>query len=103
MAQDRPTRLLYGGYRYIRVPFGYPNAHQKRGMSGAAYIQEHVYKAQEALGRPLGKDEYVHHFNLNKLDNRNENLMICSNSYHRWLHERMGLAWAQEHLQGAPA
>ena len=33
--------------------------------------------------------EVVHHINGNPSDNRNENLLVCSASYHHWLHEEM--------------
>jgi hypothetical protein len=46
----------------------------------------HVLIAEKALGRSFKKGELTHHFNENKTDNRNCNLTICRQSYHRWLH-----------------
>lgn len=45
--------------------------------------------AEDVLGRSLKKDEIIHHINGNRQDDRKENLMICSRSYHMELHQRM--------------
>lgn len=52
-------------------------------------ISGHVLIAEKALGRKLPKKSEVHHFNEDKTDNRNENLVICpSSAYHNLLHRR---------------
>jgi len=60
---------------------------------------EHVRIAERVLGRRLRRGEVVHHVNLNGLDNRHRNLLICTQAYHAWLHQRMAHKWAEEHLQ----
>ena|SRR6266568_1279008 len=76
-----------GRHRYIRINIG-------RGERQ----DEHVVKAEKALGRPLKPNECVHHLNMNKTDNRNSNLLICTRGYHTWLHFEMSRRYAQEHF-----
>lgn len=64
---------IQNGYRFIK---------QKDG----SYKQEHRIIAEKALGRLLNQDEHVHHINGDRIDNRNENLLICDIAYHSWLH-----------------
>lgn len=84
-----PEHHLWKGGRskrgnYIAV---YSPGHH-RAMAGG-YVYEHVLIAERALGRPLDSKHPVHHFNENKTDNANTNLVICeSHAYHKHLHVR---------------
>ncbi len=60
-----------------------------RAGTNAPARLEHVLIAEKALGKRLPKGVLVHHVNEVKTDNRPENLVICTISYHTLIHQRM--------------
>lgn len=68
---------LKSGYVLLRVD-DYPNVNIK------GYVLEHVYIMSKYIGRPLTKQETVHHKNGIRNDNRLENLEL----------------WASKHVPG---
>jgi hypothetical protein len=61
------------GYIWVLTPADSPYASMR---NHANYIPEHRLVMAESLGRPLTKDETVHHKNGNRTDNRLENLEL---------------------------
>jgi hypothetical protein len=68
-----------------RVDNGYITVCHGKGLRK----KEHVLIAEKILGRALNKNEVVHHIDGNTLNNKNDNLLICTRSYHTWLHWRI--------------
>ena len=70
---------------------GYLLTHQPNHpyATSGGYVLKHRLIAEKALSRYLKPGEIVHHLNEIRDDNRNCNLLICTQSYHKWLHARM--------------
>lgn len=72
-------KIVKGGYLKIRVP-DHPRA-DHRGM-----VLEHIVVAEQTIGRPLYKNEQVHHINGIRTDNRPENLEVMDGIEHNRMH-----------------
>ena len=75
---------IHHGYVRIRTPKDCLSSGDSNG-----YIREHDYIMEKHIGRPLRKDEVVHHINGVKDDNRIENLMLLTNSEHMKIHSEI--------------
>ncbi len=85
------------GYWLIYRP-GHPNA-QKSQKSQKGRIFEHVFIMSEHLGRPLKKDETVHHKNGIRDDNRVENLELWKKGQPPGSRAEDKLKWAKDLLE----
>ena len=63
-------RYKTGGYWFVKAE-GNPRA-ATRG-----YMYEHIFEAEKKLGRPIEKHERVHHIDLDKLNCKHNNLLVC--------------------------
>jgi len=63
-------------YGRIKWKSGYVGILVGQGKSGGKYVMEHRLVMEKHLGRKLDKQEYVHHKNAIKDDNRIENLEL---------------------------
>jgi len=87
--RTRPSVKLYLGYRYIYSP-GHPRSHTANYSGLTDYVQEHVLIAEKAIGYYLDAKHPIHHIDENRINNQNNNLVICEDqSYHQLLHYRM--------------
>jgi hypothetical protein len=75
----------YAGVRYVRCPADYQTMARKDG-----YVMEHRLFVAQALGRPLLRQEVVHHVNHDPTDNRLENLMLFASNLEHKLYEHHG-------------
>ena len=78
------------GYTTIKAP-GHAEA-----KKGSMWAPEHRYVMSEHLGRPLRKNENVHHINGIRDDNRIENLELWVSSQPSGSRARDLIAWAEE-------
>ena len=89
-------RHVTDGYAFVLQP-DHPNA------KSGGYILEHRLIMSNFLGRPLRKNEVVHHKNENGLDNRLCNLELMDASEHK-RHHNLGKipAWILERIKSIP-
>jgi hypothetical protein len=71
------------GYMLLYVP-DHPSAMKSKNWLG--YVYEHIIVAESFMKRKLTNKEVVHHLDGNRLNNREENLIVLERSQHVKLH-----------------
>ncbi len=87
---DIGTKLI-NGYVALYLP---DHLHALLNPKMYGWVYEHRVVAEDFLGRPIRKDEEVHHLDENKVNNHPENLLVLTQSQHLKLHgwmRRMGI------------
>lgn len=94
---NAPIRRSKGWWKTVQgyVMIFRPNHANARGTG---CLNEHTFVMSESLGRPLTKDETVHHINGVRDDNRIENLELWSNSHPPGQRVKDKVKWAKEIL-----
>ena len=82
-------------YRLVFLP-DHPRAMKNDNWNG--YVYEHIAVAEDMLGRSLRDDEVIHHLDLNRSNNRKENLLVLERGQHAKLH-----AWLDKGAPGVKA
>lgn len=79
----RNKPIVRQNYVFVLAP-GHP-----RSKPHHCRVQEHILIAEKALGKYLPSQAEVHHFDGNRSNNVNTNLVICEDiKYHHLLHRR---------------
>ena len=101
-SQKGSNHPMWKGGRYIGSD-GYVMVYiggEKQKIGWSSYRKEHMLVAEEMLGRPLEKEEVVHHVDGQKTNNKPENLWVTTSVEHRQAHASLQEIGYQLYRQG---
>lgn len=79
---QRVQERTHNGKPVLLTPSGYVKVWEPTRPPRKRWVLEHRLVMETLLGRPLTKDEHVHHLNRDTTDNRPENLELVGASEH---------------------
>lgn len=80
----RGGKILNKGNGYV----GIHNPTHERADSGG-YVYEHTLNFENKFGFLPGKNEVLHHIDLDKHNNNDDNLYLCNNRKHLQIHRQI--------------
>lgn len=80
---DMRVRYL-NGYRLLYLP---SHEHTMTSSNWDGFVYEHILVAELNLNRRLADNEVVHHLDMDRLNNRIENLIVLDRGQHWKLHQ----------------
>lgn len=90
LAKRKRSSVYTYAWKYgIELRNRWPTYHEPGYLYRRRGVYIHRDIAEGVLGRPLKSTEVVHHIDGDKQNNRKDNFVICSSSYHIELHARM--------------
>lgn len=80
----RQNVRIVNGYRLVYQPNNPSSI--KNGKTWTGWIYEHIFVIEKELKRRLSDNEIVHHLDLDRANNRIENLLVLDRGQHLKLH-----------------
>lgn len=90
--------ILNRGPRALRGWYITSNGYRKIRVNGG-WVFEHRHVMEQTLGRPLYRNERVHHKNNRRTDNRPSNLELWVTGHPSGVRVRDAVKWAREILR----
>lgn len=81
-----PYRVKKGGISITKDGYLRFNPTGSNGVNAGRRLHDIV--AEMKIGRPLGKNEVVHHMDWNKMNNHPDNLVVMTRGEHTTLHKK---------------
>jgi len=87
-AKNTNNKKQFSSDGYVRLPVTQANKHLTNIRSSGTEM-EHRLVVAASIGRPLERNEWVHHINRDTADNRLSNLLLVDRDIHKRIHISM--------------